>query len=276
MQTGHRYEQDISGMANVLVEKGHKCMIWSENSMSAFAAFRECQPDVFIGSTGLLTRAISKCIDQFKPKTALYVDSKEVVLPKNVNLLMAYDVIDAELGPDVLKAKLTPCINMHVSQNPKEDSLLKSEVLFTGNYNSPDRTLINRYVIPLAHDYKLKVFGPGNWPIPNALGRVSLDNMKNVVYNAGVYIYLTSNQNEFSWNPLQAIMYGVPVMTNNEALKKLNLPFIYDISDDISNILKNSNRESQAKAGKDLILNGYTNYDYTSNIFKGLGYEDFK
>lgn len=276
IQTGHKYDQDLTGLTNALADIGVKCMLWNESKMSAFGVFEECKPDFFIGAESLLSRATAKCLEKYKPKIALYVDgeSKFEVKP---DAIMSYGVISADKYNDSAKLCINPCVNMSVVTNSSLDPYLHCEVLYVGGYNTPLRPLVNTVVLPLAHDYKLRVFGPGAWPIPQALGNVHYPNVKNIMRNADLYVYLSNSDDDLSWNPFVAMSVGTPILTNNKRLANMfnqNGLFAHLVREcDISNVLEESkvNREACLKIGRDYIYGNHTNYHYTDFILKHIG-----
>lgn len=281
IQTGHRYDQDMAGFTNALAEVGVECMLWSESKVSAFAAFDECKPDMFVSSTGLMTRALTKCFDKYKPKVALFVD-EPCEFEVKPDVVMSYGVIDADKYNDSKKLAVYPCVNMNVVTNPKEDPSLKCEVLYVGGYNTAVRPLINKYVVPLAQDFKLRIYGPGNWIVPNALGTIYYGNVKNAMLNADSFIYLSNSDDDLSWNPFVAMSVGTPVFTNNKKILELfnsaekDLDFAFEIGkSDISEVIRTC-RDSKLEMfmkGRFFVYENYTNYHYADFILKHLGYD---
>lgn len=279
IQTGHKYDQDITGFTNALADVGIQCMVWNESKLSAFATFEECKPDIFIGSTSLMTRAASKCLAQYKPKIALFAEDKPE-FEVSPDVVMSYGVIDNDLCSNAIKLCINPCVNMSVITNPEQDASLHCEVLYVGGYNSPLRPQINKFILPLAHDYKLRVFGPGAWPIPHALGNVHYPNVKNIMRNADLYVYLSNSDDDLSWNPFVSMSVGTPVLTNNKKLLNLfnnygilNFAFELGGTMDISTLISASqvNRKEMLEAGRDIVYNHHTNYHYANYVLKHLG-----
>lgn len=279
IQTGHRFDQDMTGVANAFVDAGIRCMMWSEANRSAFSVFEEVKPDIFIGATSLLTRALRKCLEAHKPKTAMFVDEENEAkdIPEQVSLLMSYNILQGETSPNIPRLKLWPCVNINVSLGHKEDDSMKSEILYVGGFNGPTKPLINKYIIPLAQDYKLRIFGTGGWTLPNCLGILSYANMKNAMFNTKLYAYLTGQEDDLSWGPFQAMMAGVPTITNNKNIIKLFSNYhpnlVYEFGhDDISEIL--ANKEDLAAIGFEAVTKNHTNYHCAFNLLKGLGIDE--
>jgi hypothetical protein len=273
IQIGHQAEQDYTALTNALSDIKVQTCVWNERAVPTFEIFESFKPDVFIGASSLVTRSIVKCVEQYKPKTALFLDKKELAFAPD--LIFSNKIIDAEIVPEIPRLKVYPCVNLNVALNAAKDESFDAEIVYIGSYRT-ERELINRYILPLADDYKLRIYGYGAYPIPCALGIIEYSNIKHALYNSIIYIYLTKNEEDYTWNPLLSMMVGTRVVTNNASLlRDFSSDYITDIKDcDISELIQIEHphmKEQRREKGQAWILGNCTNYHYANSILSNLG-----
>jgi hypothetical protein len=284
VQVGYNADQEMTGVVNALRDAGQDVVTWSEKDIPAFNIFEDIKPGVFIGSAKLASRAIKKCLIKYKPKAAIYVDSTKPEDYENLKPDLLFSEVDKiisdELMPDVRRLSIYPSINMSVSMNPVANTKLNTDVVFVGSYHPTNRHNIHKYIFPLAESKlcSFRIYGHGEWPMPNALGILEYANIKNVMYNAKLYLYLTPNDTDFTWNPLLSVSVGTQVLTNSKkTYETLGSDYIKLIGDNyleqVKDLLVNYNddsKQARLRLGKDIIYGSYTNYHLAQSIMSSL------
>lgn len=210
-----------SGWGRVFSALGHDFRFWRADQQAAFDVFSEFEPDVYLGTTYELDRAILKCVAA-RPhmKVALYasawgpylndVDLAKYPLvvaaeqeKKNVELLadrISFVFIHAH-GPwlegtmsgwgslglpykGVLNAADT-----FVYLNGKKQKRLACDVGFVGGYWGYKARNIDKYLLPLCHPSSgldVKIFGNAAWPVANWLGGCTDEEARDLFASATV------------------------------------------------------------------------------------------
>lgn len=213
------------GWANAAIAAGHQWFFWSPETKPAFDAFREVEPDLFIGETWTLDRAIMKCIvSRPAMKVAMVasnygpsndeIDLNEYpILVANEAEVAAVSRLKLECGkPDVVfvhyhpnriadtmgrwesKVGVKP-IGMMSAFDPHEYSggefreEFKCDVGFVGAFwfykGKNLRPYFNQLCYPIGK-YNVKVFGNQPWGLPQYLGLIDTPDVKHLFNSATV------------------------------------------------------------------------------------------
>lgn len=213
------------GWVNAFATAGHHVNFWNYKQKPAFDVFSEFEPDVFIGTTWNLNRAVIKCI-QNRPNLKILLsapnwgDIDESIDPEDTvqfatqtekdnlaklkeltgkpDYVMTYyhqNWIDRThnhyrtLGIEPVGIPMGADITIYNVGTYKES--LACDIAFVGNYWKYKGTNLNKYLVKYAHPtspYKVRVYGT-NWPIYNCVGEIgpkSLHMVKDIFRSAKI------------------------------------------------------------------------------------------
>ena len=190
----------------------------------AFDAFDEFEPDIFIGQTYNMDRALFKCI-KHRPHMKVVLRAsdwgdkqEDIDLDEYPILVARKDEIDLigqlkeETGkPDFVynhyhenwmkkthnkweTIGVRPVSMLHAADvfeynSPNVYDHLVSDISFVGGYWPYKAKAIDRYIIPLCHPvgrFNVKIFGGQNWPVCQYMGYIENDEVKNVFRSATI------------------------------------------------------------------------------------------
>lgn len=211
-----------TGWGRVFAACGHRFMFWKPELKSAFDAFSEFEPDVFIGTTYDLDNAQHKCIaSRPQMKVALFasawgpylndVDTQRyplVVVQEAEKKMMErlkretgrpdFVFIHAhdrwlhgtmagwkELGIPYLGLLNAADLFGYFQGKPQAD--LECDLAFVGGYWGYKATNINRFLLPLCHPSQMlniKIFGNQKWPVAQYLGGIEDREVPNLFASA--------------------------------------------------------------------------------------------
>ena len=209
----------LTGWKNVLEHMGHTWHWWSPKQKSAFDAFSEVKPDIFIGTTYGLDRAIIKCLGN-NPNTLVVLKANNWgkadndIDPKEYPIGIADDkekCIILELKKQIGKPDL---IFNYYHKNHMEytmgsweeagistidmqpaadlyslwplgifDQNLQSDIAFVGGYWGYKAKNLDKYLLPICTPvgkYNVKIFGNQSWPYPQYFGTIDDASIKNL------------------------------------------------------------------------------------------------
>lgn len=210
-----------SAWVNALRVAGHNVYYWDDTGKSAFDAFAEFTPEVFIGSTWQLNKALVKnlikrpqvkvllCadiwgsleIDQNKYPVGVADDNQKRLAEELVSgganfhhVITQHSQKSADithnrwttLGLKVTGLPLSADVTEYFPANTEE--LYKTDLTYCGGKWAYKSQVIDKYLSPLfypATKWKIKVFGSG-WNCVHFLGNVSSTSMCKFYRNAGV------------------------------------------------------------------------------------------
>lgn len=141
-------DNHLYGFKSLFEAKRHQWVWWEENHTSAFDAFDELQPDLFIGC-GSPSRAIQKCLQSYRTRTRAIFQ----VGP------YTYSIGEHELYFPFL-------VNQDVHKPGTPNPKLVCDI---GCCESPHPYLINM-CHPLGK-FNIKILGDERWPVPQYLGK---------------------------------------------------------------------------------------------------------
>lgn len=213
-----------SGWGRVFAALGHQFQFWLPKEKPAFDAFSEFEPDLFLGTTFTLTRAVEKCI-RTRPgmRVILYASAwgdliKEIPLDK-YPIVAVGDEEKRQLEKLKQETGRPDFVWLHYHDNWVDRTLggwksigikpvglmnaadtfmyldgtyrqaLASDVSFVGGYWDYKARNLDKYIIPLCHSdrgLKVKIFGNQNWPVAQFLGLIQDERVKDVFRSATV------------------------------------------------------------------------------------------
>jgi hypothetical protein len=211
------------GWAKVFSAMGYNVVMWDITKKSAFDAFDEFEPDIFIGHTYHVDKAIFKCIEE-RPNLKVVMKASDwgqyadkVVEESGFSLLRAsqkeIDVLSKLLEktnkPDILQIhyhsdwvhlthenwikggfkviSLLSAADVFKYAGGKQKSEFQCDISFVGGYHALKSDLLNKYFIPLCQDdYRVKVFGNSHWPIHQYCGPIPEHEVKNLYVSSKI------------------------------------------------------------------------------------------
>ena len=212
------------GWAKVFHALGHDVTMWDIHDVPTFDAFDEFEPDIFLGQTYNLDRALIQCIKE-RPHMRVVMRAsdwgdfqKEIdtekypVLTAREDEIKLVEQLKNETGkPDFVHNHYTPkWIKLthnkweNIGARPvsileaadvfdyvdgEEKPEYKSDISFVGGYWEYKARAIDKYLIPLCRPvgkFNIKIFGNSDWPVVQYLGRINNDEVKHVFKSATV------------------------------------------------------------------------------------------
>lgn len=213
-----------SGWGRAFVAAGHQFMFWQPEAKSAFDAFSEYEPDIFLGTTYDLDAAQMKCIAR-RPhlKVALFASAwgpylNDVDL-KKYPLVVATEQEKVKLEkfkretgrPDFVfihahdrwlegtmsgwgtigipYVGILNAADTFLYMNGKYRPELACDVGMVGGYWGYKARNLDRSIIQLCnptHNLRVKIFGNANWPVPQYMGMIKDEYVKDLFCSATV------------------------------------------------------------------------------------------
>lgn len=190
---------------------GYNVYFWDDSGKSAFDAFSEFKPDIFLGSTWQLSRALIKCLKNYKPNTILYADAWGdiqqkldlqqypigVATPEQIDgvaelyrgcvpveLISNHGPKDIQLthggwadgfGTDcgVHSVLVSADVTKYFYSEPNEK--YNVNIAYVGGYWPFKGRNLDKYILSLTYPttkWSVRLFGSG-WNVVNGLGRIS-------------------------------------------------------------------------------------------------------
>ena len=212
------------GWAKVFQAIGHDVTIWDINTKSAYDAFDEFEPDLFMGQTYNLNRSLFNCIKERPELKVVMRASDWGDMQKDIDK-EKYPILTASKEESVWVERLKREVNkpdfvhnhyhdnwMKVTHNrwdvigvkvvslmhgadvfdyagAGEVDILKSDVTFIGGYWPYKAQTLDKYLIRLCHPvgkFNIKIFGGSDWPVVQYAGRISNENVKHAFRSATI------------------------------------------------------------------------------------------
>jgi len=246
---------------------------WDRKVKSTFDAFSEFEPDVFIGHSTEIDRALTKCV-KARPKMKVVLKAgnfgpiNEKIDPEEYPIHLAdqeefkkvADFVDAVGSDRVVLFNFYHPKRMEetmgfwreqgiptISQQPAADVTLyypedmdvdlHCDVAFVGGYWPYKARQIDPYLLPLCHPvgkYNIKIFGNQPWPVPQYMGTCAID-MERALYNAATVCVNISEPH--------ANKFGFEL---NERVFKLSACKAFWISDPVTTLTEDVFRDHKA------------------------------
>ena len=213
-----------SGWGRVFTALGHQFRFWNPEQQGAFDAFDSFNPDIYLGTTYELSRAVVKCIRKrpemkvgcFASAWGPYLDDidlkkyplvvvgeeekrvvealkRETDKPDVVFLHAHGRWLDGTMsgwgGIGVPYISLLNACDLYVYLGGKVRPELACDVAFVGGRWPFKAINIDPYILPLCHSssgLKTKIFGNKPWPVANWMGPISLEDERDLYCSATI------------------------------------------------------------------------------------------
>lgn len=212
------------GWAKVFQAIGHEVAIWDTQTKSPYDAFDEFEPDIFMGQTYNVDRAVFNCIAE-RPDLKVVMRASDWGDMQNHIDTEKYPILTANKAEIVWIERLKRehdkpnFVHNHYHDNwlkethnrwktvgintvslihaadvfdyaeAGEVDFLKSDVAFVGGYWPYKARCLDKYLLRLCHPvgkFNIKIFGGSSWPVIQYLGRIQNENVKHVFRSATV------------------------------------------------------------------------------------------
>ena len=199
----------------VFADSGHQVRMWEISQESAFDAFDEFEPDLFMGQTYNLNNAVFKCIKE-RPHMKVVLRASDWGDMQDSIDLNKYPILVAQEEEKRLLEKLKketgkpdfvhnhyhdnwinqthgkwndigirPVSLMHAADifdfYPRQAvNLLKCDIGFVGGYWPYKAINLDKYLVNLCNPvgkYNIKIFSSSSWPVCQHLGRIDNNNV---------------------------------------------------------------------------------------------------
>ncbi len=215
-----------SGWGRAFAACGHDFRFWQPASKSAFDAFSEFEPELFIGTTYDLDRALCKCIRARPALRVILFGSAWGELVDGLDrdrypLVVATAQEQASLERLKGETGRPDFVFIHVTDKYLEGTMggwrtigiepvgilnaadtfvyldgeyrheLRCDVAFVGGYWPYKARNLDRFLLPLCHDgtarpLDVKIFGNQNWPVAQYLGTIADEDVRHLFRSAVV------------------------------------------------------------------------------------------
>jgi len=289
--------------ARAFAECGMEVYFWDSKNIPAFDAFDSFEPDIFMGQSYNLDRALLKCIYE-RPhlKVGLRAgDWGDFTQDNRFNVLYATEHELDQQAVDQTHSKyktigidaksLIMCADVQEYLKSDYDEALSCDIGFVGGYWPYKGIVIDNYLTPLCYpvgNYNIKIFGNQPWTGVNQYcGYIQDNKVKDLFRSAKICPNLSEPH---------AHEYGFDI---NERCFKILCAGGFCISDNITSIrnifddngvvfaespddfaskidyyLKNEDeRVAISQKGREFVLNNHTNFHRISDILQHFGYQ---
>lgn len=218
----HKYIRE--GFGKALSACGHDVVIWDIRKKSAFDMFDEFSPDIFVGQTYNVDKAVFKCIEE-RPWMSVAMKGSDwgvaqdemdlnkfpvlVANQREVETILELkrrtgkpDFIDIHYHQSSVELTHSKWINNGIKcvglmsaadisdyHDGKRDERLVCDIGYVGGYWPYKSHTINSYLIPLCHPkekYNIKIFGNQPWGVPQYCGFIQTKDVKNLFVSAKI------------------------------------------------------------------------------------------
>lgn len=195
---------------------------WDRNVKSTFDAFNEFEPEIFIGHSTEIDRALTKCVkarpnlkvvlkagnfgpineqidieeypihnvteEEFKQVTdfANEVGNERVFLFNLYHPKRIEETMGFWMSASLNVLPIQPAADVTLYYPDEKDMHLACDVAFVGGYWTYKARQIDPYLLPLCHPlgkYNIKIFGNQPWPVPQYMGTCAID-IERALYNS--------------------------------------------------------------------------------------------
>ena len=228
-----------TGWGRVFNYCGHEFRFWKPSEKSAFDAFSECEPDVFLGTTFDLDNAQVKCIAaRPQMKVGLYASAwgeylkgldhkkypivlvneqekarleklkKETGKPDFVHLHAHGHFLEGTMGGwkeiGIKPVGILNAADLFAFYKGRYRAELSCDWTFVGGYWGYKGVNLSRMLFPMCHPdsgLKGKIFGYAKWPVHNYLGYIEESVMKDLFVSATVCPNVSEpHSTDFEWS----------------------------------------------------------------------------
>lgn len=220
-QFAHYYER--LGLKLAFNYCGHECELWDITGKSPFDVFNEYEPDIFIGQTYNINRALIKCIYSRPHLKVIMKAGENSIFSDNLDrakypILIADDrekyliemLLEKTGRPNFLFVHYHPDYINQTHGRWTEDygipvySLMNAadifnytggtyreefscQVAFVGGYWGYKAKTLDKYMLPLCQpnsEIHVKIFGNQPWPVPQYCGHVETHHVRDIFSSA--------------------------------------------------------------------------------------------
>mgnify|MGYP003111532544 FL=1 len=218
----HLYQR--TAWVNALNAVGIQAALWDKNTIAAFDAFDQFEPDVFLGQSYNLDSPTLKCIyERPHMKVGLragdWGDHEQEVDKEKYNILFCSqkekdilkqlkeetgkpDFVHIHYDDEAIKVthnhfetigikpmSLMMCADTIAYSNSRLDPKLECDIGFVGGYWPYKGQVIDQYLMPMLEDmetYRIKIFGNQPWPANQYCGLIADQDVKNLFASAKI------------------------------------------------------------------------------------------
>lgn len=209
------------GLGRAFTACGHEVIMWQYNQKPVHDAFDELEPDIFISQTFNLTPTIVRAIME-RPhlrvicKSGDWGQTKKEINQNEYSVLFATneeidtvlklkeqtgqpDYVYIHYHPDYIqrthgewiKHGVTAYSQLSASDifaytGGRRTAEFDCDICFIGGYWDYKARMLDKYIIPLCKDYRVKIFGNSNWPVPQYCGFLPDDYVKHALASATI------------------------------------------------------------------------------------------
>lgn len=246
-QVGRERDRAIyDGWRRVFEAAGHTFTLW-EPGKPAFDAFDESAPNLFV-ETSPRSRGVQRCLDE---RLVPVVDRRD---PQPAFDMFLFD------RPD----------------SPQYGGSLNCDLAYVGNYRSDKADLLERYVMPLAERFRLKVFGREPWPLNEYLGPVREETLPCIYRSARVCLNV-SGQPRFPERVYQILGVGGVCLSSPTPCPGLSvLPVAMaepdGFHDEVRDLLEDERRRrAMSEQGVRMVLGHHTYFHRVAEMLAEVG-----
>jgi hypothetical protein len=164
MPAAPRHATVATGWASAFQTAGHEVSGWEPQQFPALDAFAESRPQLFI-ETRPRTRAVDKGLVRWAPR----VVDRKWFLP----------VFDTH--------RFAKVVGGYRGE-------LACDLCFVGDYREKKRPLLDAMIRPLLDRYRVKLFGPTPWGVPQYLGTLSDQELADLYHSARVVLNVSEQR----------------------------------------------------------------------------------
>lgn len=218
----HLYQR--TAWVNAFNATGSQAVLWDKNTIAAFDAFDQFEPDIFLGQSYNLDSPTMKCIYE-RPHMRVglragdWGDHEKEVDKEKYNILFCPqkekdtlkrlkeetgkpDFVHIHYDDEAIKVthnhfesigikpiSLMMCADALAYYGGRLDPKLECDIGFVGGYWPYKGQVIDSYLMPLLEDvakYKTKIFGNQPWPANQYCGLIADEDVKNLFVSAKI------------------------------------------------------------------------------------------
>lgn len=294
-----------SGWLNAFRSLNHNAIGWFSDKECAFDVFDRVQPEVFWIHSSDLTRETVKAVCANKEtKVILFVNDWEAASEQERSFVSTLVKNGTQLAfSTAFKERLFECCEgwksiglQTLSCLPAADTTRyapakisnkdSSDISFIGCYESSKEANIVNYVFPLLHDFDLKIYGYGYWPVANYLGSLNKDMFNTIVSNTKVNLSVSHNHLKGT-TPSERIFKilacgKIPLIHQSCQAYKDTFPVArffkskLELFEQVAQMLKTETTNSQDLKALEFIKNGHSYIDRVNKTLDILGVKKYE
>lgn len=229
----------ITGLVNVLRATGHKVTIWNSQDKPAFDVFDEVEPDYFLSHRVDLDRPVIKILNERKGRI------------KSVSLI-----------------RMPPAADTFTFFEGTYQPNLAADVACVGDV---DQNTFDTLVAPFS-DLNIKIVGDKHWPVPQYLGPISENTLRDLYKSATVSLVLKKDEPIYpiiASGGLPVVLGTVPDWFDNTSILQANT--ILGFEEIVRKILDRNmerTRKRYIEEGRKVIYKKHTYWHRVAGLFR--------